>query len=208
MMAPGGGRTWLRRMPLALCIVVFWAALPFIAVRAGISLLMRIDGRHAFAEQALSSRRMNAQDSFGFLHPAAHGYAILQRQVLRHPAGILYAIAWEEGDGHVCVSNAFVERIRDVLGGWKGREARGHCIARDYSAGVAGAGEYDGFSVASGLSGDAALVKVTWRTGDVTYTRPIGGAFMAALERHGAQAAAVEFLAASGDLLHSIRAGR
>jgi hypothetical protein len=46
---------------------------------------------------------------------------------------------------------------------------------------------------------------VTWRTGDIAFTRPINGSYMSALDRHGARASQIDFLNASGETLESIQ---
>ena len=142
---------------------------------------------------------------FSPLNPEEYGYEILQHRVLGHPSGILYALGWRDGTGNACIANAFVEKIWDSFGGWKGRGAWGHCSASDYSAWVSGHGEYQGMSVATGLSGAAALVKISWLDGDVTFAQPINGAYMSVLFRHGARASKVEFLDSAGRLLERLQ---
>jgi len=200
-----GGRTWSRLLLLVVAIVGLSTAVPYFAVRAGTSLLMRYDGRYASAEDTLANLVVYPHDDFKTLNPDEHDYEIVQRQILKYPSGILYLLRWREGAGRTCLANAFVEQIRDVLGGWKRRGAWGHCSAKDRTAWVTGFGEYEGFSVANGLSGEAALVKVTWRSGNVTYTRPLNGSYMSVLDRDGAHAIRVDFLGASGELMQSIK---
>lgn len=205
MMASTDWRTWLRRMLPLLALIGLWTTLPYAAVRTGTSLFMRLDGRHSSAESALDRLTVMPHDGFKPMYPDRHGYEILQRQVLKYPAGILYALGWRDSVGQTCMANVFIEKIRDMFEGWKRRGAWGHCSAQDQTAWVTGFGEYDGFSVANGLSGDAALVKVTWRAGNITYKRPINGVYMSVLDRDGARASLVEFLDATGALQHSIK---
>ncbi|MCY3832845.1 MAG: hypothetical protein OXG85_07490 [Chloroflexi bacterium] len=205
MKGRAGWRRWSRRILLALLIAVAVMATPFFALRLMGRLALALDGRQAKAEDALRSLTVYPHGGFSALKPEDYGYEILQRQVLRHPSGLLYALGWRDGAGKACIANAFVEKIWDSFGGWKGRGAWGHCSVSDYSAWISGHGEYQGLSVTTGLSGAAALVKVTWLTGDVTFVQPINGAYMSVLFRHGARASTVEFLDVAGSVLASIQ---
>ena len=200
-------KKWLKRILLAVFIVAVLAVTPYLGLRAFVELVRAFDDRHASPQAALSALEVFPHGGFTALIDDDVDYEILQRQVLRYasPSGILYALGWRDEAGKTCIANAFVERIWDTFGGWKGRGAWGHCSLRAYTAWVSGRGEYSGFSVASGLSGNATLVKVTWRTGDITFTRPVNGSYMSVLDRHGARASRVEFFDASGELLDSIK---
>lgn len=198
---PKRRRLWRTLLALAVAALMI---VPYLAARGGPRLALAIDDRHAAPAYALARLTVYPHDGFDSMYPDGVGYEIMQRQVLSHPSGLLYALGWQDEAGQSCLANAFVEAVWDSFGGWKGRGAWGHCSALQYTAWVTGKGEYDGLAVANGLSGAAALVMVSWRTGETTYARPINGVFMSVLHRHAARAARVDFLDSSGALLHSI----
>lgn len=196
---------WLRGILLVAALFIALITAPYFIARGTIEIARAYDGRSASAEQALARLVVYPHGGYRALKTDDVEFAIAQRQILRYPPGILYALSWADTKGRDCIANAFVEKIQDSFAGWKGRGAWGHCSASDYSAWISGRGEYVGMSVASGLSGAAALVKVAWLSGDVTFVQPINGAYMSVLFRHGARASKVEFLTASGELLASIQ---
>ena len=200
-------KRWLRRISLALAIFAVLSLTPYFGVRAFVELVRAFDDSSASPHEALSSLTIYPHGGFTTLIPEEVEYKIVQRQVLRYasPSGILYGLGWEDEDGRACFATAFVERMTDSFRGWKGRGAWGHCNTLDYTGWVSGAGEYRGFSVANGLSGDAALVKVTWRNSEVTFAQPINGAYMSVLDRHAARASRLEFFNAAGDRIESIK---
>ena len=210
MSAKIGLKKWLRRVSLALVIFAVLSVTPYFAVRAFVELVRAFDDRSASPQEALSSLTIYPHGGFTTLIPEGVDYEILQRQVLRYasPSGILYGLGWQDEDGESCFATAFVERMTDSFGGWTGRGAFGHCNTLDYTGWVSGAGEYRGFSVANGLSGDAALVKVTWLNNEVTFAQPINGAYMSVLDRHAARASRVEFFNAAGDRIEEHQALR
>lgn len=203
MNAKRGWAKWLRGILLVAALFIASITAPYFVARGAIEIARAFDGRSAAAEQALARLAIYPHGGFRALKTEDLEIAIAQRQVLRYPPGILYALRWADAKGRDCIANAFVEKIPDNFAGWKGRGAWSHCSARDYTAWVSGRGEYRGFSVANGLSGNAALVKVAWRTGEVTFALPVNGVYMSVLDRDGARAILVEFLDASGALLHS-----
>ena len=200
-------KKWLKRLLITGALFAALSVAPYFGVRAFFEFARAIDGRTTTPEEALSALTVYPHGGFKPLLSADRDFEILQRQVLRYadPTGLLYGLAWVDDSGRKCSANAFVERISDRFAGWKGRGAWGHCSALPYSAWVSGHGEYRGLSVVSGLSGQAARVKVTWRSGEATYVQSIKGTYLAALDRHAARADRVEFFAASGELLESIR---
>lgn len=201
-------RRWAKLLRGILLVAALFIALitaPYFVARGAIEIARAYDGRSASAEQALARLVVYPHGGYRALKTDDVEFAIAQRQILRYPPGILYALSWADAKGRDCIANAFVEKIQDNFAGWKGRGAWGHCSARDYTAWVSGRGEYRGFSVANGLSGDAALVKVTWQTGEYTFALPVNGVYMSVLDRDGARASLVEFLDASGALLHSVK---
>ena len=200
-------KKWLK---CSLIIGIVFAALslaPYLGVRAFFELARAFDGRYAEPEQALSTLTVYPHGGFTPLLADDVDYQILQRQLLRYslPSGIVYGLGWADESGETCIANAFVERMTDSFAGWKGRGAWGHCTSLRYSAWVSGLGEYRGLSVVSGFSGEAALVRVSWRSGEVTYAQPIKGVYMTVLDRHAARADRVEFFAASGERMESLK---
>lgn len=204
MIAKFNAATRLRGVLLALTFAAMLAVAPYLAMRALTGLVPAIDGRHESADAALEALPVYPHGGFSTLNPQDFGYEVRQRQVLRHPAGMLYALGWRDESGQSCIAVAFVEAMRDSFGGWKGRGAWGHCSALNLSSWVTGNGEFQGFSVANGLSGAAELVRVTWRNGERTTTRPVNGVYMSVSDRHGARAVRVDFFYSTGDRLHSL----
>ena len=206
MMAKNSLKKWLKRILVAVALVAALSVTPYFGIRAFGEMVRAIDGRYASPQEALSALTVYPHGGFTALISDAVDYEILQRQVLRYASnsGILYALGWQDESGKTCIANAFVERIRDSYAGWKGRGAWGHCRSLDYTGWVSGRGEYHSLSVANGLSREAALVKVSWYSGDTTFTWPINGVYMSSLDRHGVRASKVEFLDDTGRVLHSL----
>ena len=195
----------LRGTLFAVLLLAALLAAPYLGVRAFIELARAVDGRSASPREALSRLAIYPENGYSALLPANGDSKILQRHVLSHPAGILYVLGWEDEAGKSCVAVAFVEKTRDAFEGWKGRRAGGHCSRFATSVRVRRAGEFGGYSLVYGLSGQAALVKIAWLGGDSARVMPINGAYLAVLGRFGANASRVDFLDANGALIEKRR---
>lgn len=196
----------LRGLLVAALLLATMLSAPYVGVRAFIEAARMFDGRSASPRAALERALDYGVFENGILPPPRGEFTIVQRHFLRHPWGLLYALRWQNDSGEDCVGLAFSEKIRDAFGGWKPRGSHWHCSRFAASARFSRSGQFGGYSLAYGLSGQAALVKVNWVGDDISYAQPIGGAYVSLPGRYGANASRVDFLDATGARIVSGRA--
>jgi len=191
----------LRILLFALGLLLSLVLVAYGSGRAFVRLVRILDDRSASADAALARLFDQGRFTNAYFQPATGNYEVLQRHNIRtlpQASGLLLVLGWQQADGKSCVGLAFIEKIHDSYGGWKGRQTTWHCSHRAASVRFRRGGQFLGYSLAYGLSGDAAQVQVSWLGGDKRTVRPMQGAFLAVLGTYGANASRVDYLDAAG----------
>ena len=133
-------------------------------------------------------------------------YAILQRQPVHKPDGILFLYSWYRKDGEQCIATVFVSKREDIFGGWQGIMADTQCSTALYTASLKSGDRISNHTVFFGFSGDARRVEIEWQDGTVSAASVINGTYIVVLRRKDAKIERVSFLAADSAVLHSLTA--